>query len=356
MKTKLFIPETIRVGYQNREGTYTKKLAYVIYYDNTGKLRKEISWQSWRDKKIPTDDYENKPTEGFVLNKGVGGARQSYGWNPRNEYIRVYDPRGFEFEISVANLLFILQEATSTRGKGLEGQFVYSWDAKELVLLPVDCNDYKECVNFTGLQSKKIDAKEMQPGCIYKFKNTETAIYLGRLNYQPNIYDNKLKKCHVFYNSEEFTNTKWNHPKNYKTEIGFTKIAEKVTNTPIDNYAEILEKYLDSSHANRCIGIVPVEKTIKSITTRYENREDNYTKINDNFYEISFEKSYRNNGNFYIKINYVVKFENDILSKEWTSNPITQYSSRDYTSDEILKNYKFYTLYALLENKSKIKL
>ncbi len=48
----IFIPTKIKVGYQERKDTYTKKLAYVIYFDEKGKLRKEASWQSWRDKKI----------------------------------------------------------------------------------------------------------------------------------------------------------------------------------------------------------------------------------------------------------------------------------------------------------------
>ena len=48
-KQQLFIPEKIRVGYQIRPGTYTGKLAYVIYYDLKGILRKENSWEKWRD-------------------------------------------------------------------------------------------------------------------------------------------------------------------------------------------------------------------------------------------------------------------------------------------------------------------
>lgn len=51
MKSNIFIPKTINVGYQNRSGTYTGKLDYVIYYDEKGKLRKEASWNSWRDEK-----------------------------------------------------------------------------------------------------------------------------------------------------------------------------------------------------------------------------------------------------------------------------------------------------------------
>ena len=52
MKSNLFIPRKIRVGFQERGGTYTGKLAYVIYYDEKGKLRKEASWESWRKKEI----------------------------------------------------------------------------------------------------------------------------------------------------------------------------------------------------------------------------------------------------------------------------------------------------------------
>ena len=37
----IYIPKKIKVGYQNRYDTYTKKLAYVIYYDEKGKENKD---------------------------------------------------------------------------------------------------------------------------------------------------------------------------------------------------------------------------------------------------------------------------------------------------------------------------
>ena len=87
MNSSIFVPKTINVGYQNRSGTYTGKLAYVIYYDEKGKLRKETSWNSWRDDKIPNDEFENVPMEGFVLNKKAGDY--STGWDHRHAYCRV---------------------------------------------------------------------------------------------------------------------------------------------------------------------------------------------------------------------------------------------------------------------------
>lgn len=29
----LFIPQKLKIGFQKREGTFTGKLAYIIYYD-----------------------------------------------------------------------------------------------------------------------------------------------------------------------------------------------------------------------------------------------------------------------------------------------------------------------------------
>lgn len=178
----IYIPEKIKIGYQNRNDTYTKKLAYVIYYDEKGKLRKETSWNSWRDEKIEPDDFDNEPTRGFVLNKKVGGDR--YGWNPRQTYTRVYDPRGFEFEITIPNLLFILEHCDCLKGKGLDGEFVYGWDGKELVLIPVDSPDYKEIKKHTDKiqNGKRFKGKDLIIGATYLTKNEEKWVYMGRFD------------------------------------------------------------------------------------------------------------------------------------------------------------------------------
>ena len=102
MKSNIFIPEKINIGFQNRNDTYTKKLAYVIYFDQKGVLRKETSWQNWRDESIDNIIYDNIPISGFVLNKHVGDY--DTGWNHRHSYCRVYDSRDFEFEITIENL------------------------------------------------------------------------------------------------------------------------------------------------------------------------------------------------------------------------------------------------------------
>lgn len=183
MRANLFIPDKINVGFQNRSDTYTKKLAYVIYYDEKGILRKEKSWESWRDKNIPNEEYDNVPTSGFVLNRKAGGHKS--GWDYRQSYIRVYDPRGFEFEITVENLLYILENCNSIKGKGLEGEFIYSWNGTELVLLPVDSSDYHEikAYNEKVVNAEKITNKSLVCGRTYRKKNNTELLYLGKYEY-----------------------------------------------------------------------------------------------------------------------------------------------------------------------------
>jgi hypothetical protein len=259
---QMFIPEKIKVGYQNRNGTYTGNLAYIIYFDNKGVLRKENSWESWRDKKIPPQEFSNEPIEGFVLNKGVGGARESYGsWNPRNEYIRVYDPRGFEFEISVANLLFILQETSSIKGKGLEGEFVYSWNGTELVLLPVNSAEYNSCKEHTNRQSKKIIAKDIKIGFSYLMKNGTNVLYLGKYHYNTDDWTgfSPIGKRHIFLNLDD-PNHKRISP--YIVDTGFTKLAEAVSLTPLVIFPDELDRFKNSKFFGEIasIEILPISK------------------------------------------------------------------------------------------------
>lgn len=180
MNNNIFIPKQINIGFQDRNDTYTEKLAYIIYYDNKGVLRKEKSWQTWRDEKIPNVIYDNEPTSGFVLNKKAGGY--STGWNHRQTYVRVYDPRGFEFEITVPNLLYILENTNSIKGKGLEGEFIYGWEGTELLLIPTSSPDYAELVAFneTLHENKIIKAKDLAVGATYKTKDNKEVVYLGK--------------------------------------------------------------------------------------------------------------------------------------------------------------------------------
>lgn len=174
---RLNIPKKLKVGFQKRTDTYSGKLAYVVYLNSKNEIAKEKSWSGWIDKKIPVEDYDNEPMEGFVLNKKAGDYNS--GWNHRMAKCRVFDPRGFEVEISIDNLLYILQECTSSKGKGLEGEFIYAWSGKDLVLLPTCSPDYEASKNLEA-KKEKIGNKDLNLGSAYKGKEANYLVYLGK--------------------------------------------------------------------------------------------------------------------------------------------------------------------------------
>lgn len=269
MKSNIFIPKIINVGYQNRSDTYTKKLAYVIYYDEKGTLRKETSWNSWRDKKIDPQEFDNVPTSGFVLNKKVGDYASD--WNHRQAYVRVYDPRNFEFEITIENLLYILENASSIKGKGLEGNFVYGWDGKDLILIPIDSPDYIEITKWNNVlfNSTEIKGKDLIVGATYRTKQNEEWIYIGRYDYwdyeylSRESYDKrwtKKGKKYYFYDAN-FDYSSFSTIQSIKG-----KIIDIIDDKCVSNYADIFDKLERNSNYS------PVDDA-KNVITNYTLEE-----------------------------------------------------------------------------------
>lgn len=267
MKNNLYIPKKLKVGFQIREGTYTGKLGYVIYQDDKKVWRKEPSWESWRHKendkpflrwedreRIYGEEYgdkvsplflENDPLEGFVLNKKAGGVGSSWGWNDRVEKVRVFDPRGFEFEISIPNLLFILEESNSYKGKGLEGEFIYAWDKKELVLMPIQSSLYQKCLGHTKLQAKKVSLKDLKTGFNYKTKDNKNYCYIGYDNFISGYYP-FVKITHIFYDLDD----------EIFCELNSNNLAEEIGEN--NCFSDIVDILKATKH---CLKILKIEKT-----------------------------------------------------------------------------------------------
>ena len=300
---KLIIPDKLKVGFQNRDGTYTGKLAYVIYIDAKGVVRKEKSWESWRDKKIKPVEIDNTPTEGFVLNKKVGGYKSE--WNYRDAHVRVYDPRDFEFEISVPNLLFILTQCDCSRGKGLEGKFVYAWEGTELVLLPVSCEEYTKSKVFTDLQTKAVKGKELIPGASYVTKKQETLVYLGRFEYhwltsaryssRGTLQKAQVAKRYVFWNPA--INEYRKKPEGFVYMDTPKNIAQLNSDVIVDDFADLVEKYHKSEHGTKVVGLFLKEVKPKK---EDEDRESYYVEKDGEFLQYTASRSWQDK-----KINYL---------------------------------------------------
>lgn len=342
MKANLFIPTKIRTGYQERKDTYTGKLAYVIYYDQKNTLRKENSWNSWRDKKIEAQDFDNVPTQGFVLNKNVGGYKSD--WNYRQSHIRVYDPRGFEFEISVENLLFILQESNCDKGKGLDGEFIYSWEGTELVLLPISSVQYQDSLKFTSLKSVKIPKKDLIVAATYLNKDLEKCVYLG----VHTIYDNKiLDKQHLLYYIDQDVYIWSNTHKDLK---------EVVNPNPHSDYSTILDKFLNSTYASPIdrLELRNIPDTYYLVNKNYKNDKTYFwaekTKDKDIYNVFYYDVRTGSPLNCY---NYIISLNNGILLSNYNYSNINKHQKTTQLfailkcGKEIMitpRNYFFYTI------------
>ena len=314
--TKLIIPEKINVGFQKRTDTYSGFLAFVVYTDAKGNMKKEKSWNGWRDKKIPQKDFSNVPTSGFVLNQDAGGKRHSWSsWDTRMEKVRVFDPRGFEIEITIPNLLFILQECSSIKGKGIEGELIYGWDKQELILLPACCPEYVQSQDHTSLQTKKVTAKDIVEGGVYKMKDHSIVMYLGRHTWfnessYPAVFG---KKVHVFaYLDRQTRNgrmeTKIGDKYHYCLESGFTNIAET---------AEIP----DGVFALEYDGLTKTKFIHNPVSFKVSSRivRDKYFHDRDCCFELNgkvYIGEIRNDNNYYVSYN---DHTNDLLKFEITA-------------------------------------
>lgn len=271
MNNKLYIPKTIRIGFQERSDTFTKKLAYVIYFDDKNVLRKETSWEGWRDKKIPFIDLENKPTNGFVLNKGL--QRDNYHFGSGRSVIRIHDPREFEFEITVDNLVGILMNYDMSK-KDIQGECVFAWSGKDLVLLPVNSVEYQSSQQFTKKQAKNLSTKELVKGRLYSQKKNDKPLrYLGYFEwfeldgygYHINSSFKTKGKKHIFYDED------------YKFSIpGISTFAECIDESIDYNYPTAFEKFEASEHSS-------VLNIIEETTPVKRSRSNYYYTIFRNF-------------------------------------------------------------------------
>lgn len=329
--TNLYIPDLLKVGFVKRTDTYLQTLAYVTYIDQKGVHRKQTSWENWRDKSIDPIDLTNTPQSGFILNKDI----QRYGWSHYSSgrsMIRIYDPRGVEFEITPANLLYILMN-TNCYKRELEGEFVYAWDAKELVLLPIGSEEYKSSVSFTSLQSKKLTSKDLVAGYTYKTKKDKNLVYLGKFSWLDHSYSRGLfiEKRYIFVTESSLT--KGIDKVYFDSKTNLNDLAVQVTDTPIENYAELLEKFGTSINAG-----YPVRFIEKASIQNYYSK---FYKIISGTcveeYKSEYEYRYSSHWDKY----YLTLIKSiNIVDRKFKVKTISEAPKTLYTKEELHKQFK----------------
>lgn len=127
------------------------------------------------------DNVPNEPQFGFRITQAIsrGGS-----WNGNNKVVRIEDPRGFELEISVDNLVKMMTMTTFVDGICQE-KCVWGRQGAANVLLPVNSDIYQEAVNVTKYRAKSnISLRDVNFGDTVELKKTEsfnglTGEYMG---------------------------------------------------------------------------------------------------------------------------------------------------------------------------------
>lgn len=277
----LFIPPEITVGYQYREDTFTNKLAFVTFKQN-GKLRQEKSFQNYISDMFPVDDFPNIPTKGFMLNKHVGGVENSGGWFARKSYMRIYDPRGFEFEIDMDNLEYIMQYSAWNPDEGFLSEFVYAWDGKQRVLLPTNAPEYQQMTQFTEqvLNEDFFNAKKFVVGDIYEHKSGANFVYLGYFDQYDWAYGDLVGKRHHFVEESHMVKL-LNHPDKhyetwtrwYDTFLFYANLNKKFLKRTGSVDKTMLEEFMHLYHAYPFCSPIAHEKTVVCEYTPDEFRQ-----------------------------------------------------------------------------------
>jgi len=190
MSTVLECPRQIYVGTCDKSWE-NDPLAYVTYKLKNGKVYKETSFEGWCNKDVEKKTFDNTPQEGFKVLFTVGGCKS--GWNVRQTYFRVVDPRGFQFEIVANNFVNILQSSIINKGV-IEGKFAYGWQGQQLILIRDTDPAYIEGIKSKDIElsGEKVTKDNIKLGKAYRLRDYKTGYYIGRFKwygYKNSRYD-----------------------------------------------------------------------------------------------------------------------------------------------------------------------
>ena len=173
-----------RKQHQNEEDP---PLAFLTPYEENAAGRKRIEsadkWaRDYNKEAIETKIFDNESLDGFEICREV---KRTY-WGGGNVVWRIFDPRGFELEISSANLAKILTFATIEAGV-IKSKCIWGRLGAKNILIPEGCPDYQnvkiraeELNDSKIMASRIIKPSDIAIGQSVILHNDERGVYLGK--------------------------------------------------------------------------------------------------------------------------------------------------------------------------------
>lgn len=201
---KLKVFEKLYVGYRDQSSGI--KLGFMTPFEtNTAGTKRKSTVDYWSDKKTEPVIFDNTAVEGFIITDDI--KRVYFGGG--NVVWRIYDPRGFELEISSNNLFSIIQTVGVGKGGVISGKCIWARDGSENILLHEDSIEFKNTVKVGTNLDQQVASIVKTPGKRYIMRDGSEVIYVGRL-YAQTVGVDPVNKYKIdgnfagYYNGEPF--------------------------------------------------------------------------------------------------------------------------------------------------------
>lgn len=170
-----------------------RMLGFATYIDETSAFTKrKKTVDGWRDKTIETKIISNVPITGFKIIDSVSRHSTS------NKLFRIYDPRGFELEITAENLFKIIESHTIVKGDIIE-PMVWGREGNQNYLISGNSDEYKK--SQIPKADKKINIgdyfKHPSGMIIYRY---EGSYYAHTIEFSGYYGDRFGRKFYSYYN------------------------------------------------------------------------------------------------------------------------------------------------------------
>ena len=186
MLSTIKIPEKVYVGFQGRRSEDEVPLGFMTPYttDQAG-IKRRASVDNWAkgyysntEKTFNSVILDNKPMIGFKIGRDI---RRSGGWNGSGaSYVRVADPRGFELEITIENLVMCMSANLVDNGEIIQ-ECVWGRDGNRNMLLPTNSEPFKDSIQTKAKLDTVISLRQIKPGDEIALITGETGIYFGSM-------------------------------------------------------------------------------------------------------------------------------------------------------------------------------
>lgn len=259
----IIIPRKLYVGRRvNKNADSVLPLGFITPADTKGFDKRKKTVDSWannqysRTKKLDPLDLDNELLEEYKIAEDI---RRTY-WGGGNVVWRMIDPRGFEFEISSANLARILDCTTIEKGV-IQGKCVFGRQGAHNILLPESSEPYQKALIDTKRANEKVDVKKLSLGDKITLKCGTTGVYHGYYNVIKAKFSS-TRETHWARSSLTDT-TSYNHVVKrhfIKTNDGFI-VKERIHVSEYEKGTTILNVQTAVKHINKWL-----EKTASSYT------------------------------------------------------------------------------------------